>query len=130
MIDLRLAPMAAVTNVPFRLIARECGAGLLTSEEIDARGVNSIPLRGSGKPGFMDALEALGTYPLKDRLEHIECPTLVVWGSKGVIPKWYDAVGIWKDWANDVRGEEIDSGHMLAEEAPDATYQALRRFFA
>ena len=34
---LRLAPMAGVTNIPFRLIARACGAGLLTSEEIDAR---------------------------------------------------------------------------------------------
>ena len=31
--------------------------------------------------------------------------------------------------ANDVRGEEIDSGHMLAEEAPDATFQAFRKFF-
>ncbi len=39
-------------------------------------------LRGSGKPGFMDALEALGTYPLQDRLERIECPTLVVWGPR------------------------------------------------
>lgn len=29
--------MAGVTNAPFRLVARECGAGLLTSEEIDAR---------------------------------------------------------------------------------------------
>jgi nifR3 family TIM-barrel protein len=37
--DLRLAPMAAVTNAPFRLIARECGAGRLTSEELDARAV-------------------------------------------------------------------------------------------
>jgi tRNA-dihydrouridine synthase B len=36
-LDLRLAPMAGVTNAPFRLVARECGAGLLTSEEIDAR---------------------------------------------------------------------------------------------
>ena len=35
--ELRLAPMAGVTNAPFRLLARECGAGLLTSEEIDAR---------------------------------------------------------------------------------------------
>ncbi len=32
----RLAPMAAVTNGPFRLIARECGSGLTTTEEIDA----------------------------------------------------------------------------------------------
>src|SRR3989454_5249475 len=35
--DLRLAPMAGVTNAPFRLVCREAGAGLLTSEEIDAR---------------------------------------------------------------------------------------------
>ena len=35
-LDLRLAPMAGVTNAPFRLVARECGAGVLTSEEIDA----------------------------------------------------------------------------------------------
>jgi tRNA-dihydrouridine synthase B len=36
-LDLRLAPMAGVTNAPFRLVCRECGAGPLTSEEIDAR---------------------------------------------------------------------------------------------
>lgn len=36
-LDLRLAPMAGVTNAPFRLICRECGAGPLTTEEIDAR---------------------------------------------------------------------------------------------
>jgi len=32
----RLAPMAGVTNAPFRMVARECGSGLATSEEIDA----------------------------------------------------------------------------------------------
>ncbi|HTY78945.1 MAG TPA: tRNA dihydrouridine synthase DusB [Candidatus Bathyarchaeia archaeon] len=32
----RLAPMAAITNAPFRLIARECGSGLTTTEEMDA----------------------------------------------------------------------------------------------
>jgi haloacetate dehalogenase len=62
-------------------------------------------------------------------IRRISCPTLVLWGAKGVIPKWYDALALWKEWAGDVRGEEIDSGHMLAEEAPEATYQALRRFF-
>src|SRR5262249_56779728 len=31
-----LAPMAAISNAPFRLIARECGSGLTTTEEIDA----------------------------------------------------------------------------------------------
>ena len=44
-IDLRLAPMAAVTNAAFRLVARECGAGRLTSEELDAHAV----VRGNDK---------------------------------------------------------------------------------
>jgi haloacetate dehalogenase len=46
-----------------------------------------------------------------------------------VLPKWYDPLAVWKEWANDVQGEGIESSHMLAEEAPEATYQALRRFF-
>ncbi len=32
----RLAPMAAISNAPFRLIARECGSAMTTTEEIDA----------------------------------------------------------------------------------------------
>ncbi len=42
-----------------------------------------------------------------------------LWGNRGVIPKWYDPVGIWKEWASNVRGEEVESGHMPAEEAPE-----------
>jgi haloacetate dehalogenase len=36
---------------------------------------------------------------------------------------------VWRDHADDVRGKAIDSGHLLPEDAPDATYTALRRFF-
>ena len=32
----RLAPLAGISNAPFRLIARECGSGLTTTEEMDA----------------------------------------------------------------------------------------------
>ncbi len=32
----RLAPMASFTNAPFRAVARACGSGLTTNEEIDA----------------------------------------------------------------------------------------------
>ncbi len=35
----RLAPMAGLTNAPFRLLAQECGSALNTSEEIDAVGL-------------------------------------------------------------------------------------------
>jgi len=33
---IRLAPMASITNAPFRQICRECGSGYVTTEEIDA----------------------------------------------------------------------------------------------
>jgi haloacetate dehalogenase len=35
----------------------------------------------------------------------------------------------WQEWATDVRGFAIDSGHYLAEEAPEATARALIDFF-
>ena len=39
-------------------------------------------------------------------------------------------LAIWRDWADDVRGRAIDSGHYLAEEAPEATLTALEPFLA
>ena len=48
-LDLRLAPMAGITNAPFRLVCREAGAGRLTSEEIDARAL----VMGNGKTATM-----------------------------------------------------------------------------
>jgi pimeloyl-ACP methyl ester carboxylesterase len=35
---------------------------------------------GAGKPGFLSALKALGSYDFRDRLPEIDDPTLIVWG--------------------------------------------------
>jgi nifR3 family TIM-barrel protein len=51
---LRLAPMADVTNAPFRLVARECGSSMTTTEEIDATSL----VRGSVR-----ALDIVRHYP-------------------------------------------------------------------
>src|SRR5579859_360474 len=59
----------------------------------------------------------------------IQCPVLALWAGRGQLGQWYDVLGVWRDWADDVRGGPIDSGHYLAEEAPDATLAALRAFF-
>ncbi|PSK83583.1 hypothetical protein CLV63_14035 [Murinocardiopsis flavida] len=40
-----------------------------------------------------------------------------------------DPVEIWRDWADDVRGQGIDSGHHMAEEAPEAVASRLADFF-
>jgi haloacetate dehalogenase len=58
----------------------------------------------------------------------ITCPLLALWGAAG-IPSASGPLGIWREWAQDVRGEPIDSGHFVAEENPDATARALLDFF-
>jgi len=57
----------------------------------------------------------------------IERPLLVLYGNRG-LPGGEPLV-TWGRWAKDVEGEKIDSGHFLPEENPDATCDALLRFF-
>jgi haloacetate dehalogenase len=42
---------------------------------------------------------------------------------------WYDVLAVWREWAMDVRGWALASGHILPEEAPEETCAALRSFF-
>jgi haloacetate dehalogenase len=59
----------------------------------------------------------------------IQCPLLVLWGAKGKIGRWYDALAIWRQYASaGVSGGPINSGHYLAEEAPDEVLAALEPF--
>ena len=60
----------------------------------------------------------------------ITCPVLALWAARGVLAQWYDVLAIWRDWAEDVRGGALDSGHYLPEEAPEATAAELRAFFS
>jgi haloacetate dehalogenase len=60
----------------------------------------------------------------------IASPLLALWGARGYLQQWYDVLSIWRDWASDARGRALDCGHYLPEEAPDATYEELRAFFA
>ena len=60
----------------------------------------------------------------------IVCPLLALWGGKGRLGHWFDVLDVWREWADDVHGRPLDSGHMLQEEAPEETYAALREFFA
>jgi len=61
----------------------------------------------------------------------IGCPVLALWGATGLPANaGLDALALWRDWASDVCGFAIDSGHYLAEENPEATARALLEFFA
>jgi haloacetate dehalogenase len=59
----------------------------------------------------------------------IQCPLLVLWAGRDELGRWFDVLETWRAWADDVRGGPIDSGHFLAEEAPEETYEELRAFF-
>jgi haloacetate dehalogenase len=65
-----------------------------------------------------------------DRGKKIAAPLLALWGERAEMGRWYDILAIWREWAGDVRGRAIPSGHFLAEEAPDEVYAELRAFFA
>ncbi len=60
----------------------------------------------------------------------IRSPLLVLWSKRDDLEDLYgDPLLIWRDWADDVRGHGIDSGHHMAEEAPEALAVSLASFF-
>ena len=60
----------------------------------------------------------------------IGCPVLALWGAQGLpASAGLDPLACWRDWASDLRGSPVASGHYLPEENPVATAQALLDFF-
>ncbi|MEV4580936.1 alpha/beta hydrolase [Nonomuraea jabiensis] len=61
----------------------------------------------------------------------VTCPLLVSWSLRDDLEELHgDPLVIWREWATDVRGHGIDSGHHMAEEAPEALATALADFFS
>ena len=62
----------------------------------------------------------------------IGCPTLVLWSSRDDLEELFgDPRPIWADWTTDLRGGgPIDSGHHMAEDAPEELAAALTPFLA
>ncbi|KUN34151.1 alpha/beta hydrolase [Streptomyces longwoodensis] len=59
----------------------------------------------------------------------VRCPALILWSLRDDLEQLYgDPLRIWRDWATDVRGHGIDSGHHVAEEAPQDLAAALGDF--
>jgi len=59
----------------------------------------------------------------------LEMPVLVLWTPRAYLEELYgDPLVIWREWATDVRGPGIDSGHHVAEEAPADLAEAIDAF--
>ncbi|UXY20790.1 alpha/beta hydrolase [Streptomyces cynarae] len=61
----------------------------------------------------------------------VVCPLQVLWATRDDMAELYgDVLGVWRGWAGDrLEGGPIDSGHHMAEEAPEALVTALRAFW-
>jgi haloacetate dehalogenase len=66
----------------------------------------------------------------QDRAEGrlIKCPTYFLWGSDYIGKGHAAPLDVWRTWADNVEGQEISSGHFLAEENPAGTAAALIGF--
>jgi pimeloyl-ACP methyl ester carboxylesterase len=87
-------------------------------------------IRGAGRPGFLPALEALTTYPIRDRLTEIACPTLIVWGREDRLVPVRDA-DTFDELIPDSRKVIFDdTGHVPQMERPARFNRLLADFLA
>jgi haloacetate dehalogenase len=60
----------------------------------------------------------------------LKMPILVLWGNSSSVGKRFaDPLGLWRQRAEDVRGEALPSGHNVNEEAPQQVLDWFLRFF-
>jgi haloacetate dehalogenase len=59
----------------------------------------------------------------------IQVPIMVLWGAGGRPHHIGKMLEVWQQWADDVRGEPLECGHFIPEEAPDALCDRLLAFF-
>src|SRR5579884_322745 len=87
-------------------------------------------VKGSGKPGFIDAFDSLMSYRIRDRLPEIRVPTLIAWGADDRLVPVRDADEFERLIPNSRKVVFDDTGHMPQLERPEAFNELLRDFIA
>ena len=109
---LRAATLNLVVAHPSRL------AAALAAEQV----------RGAGTPGFLQGLEAVIGYDIRDRLPQIACPTLIVWGARDRLISARDADVFEELIPNARKVVYADTGHMAMLERPTEFNALLEQF--
>jgi pimeloyl-ACP methyl ester carboxylesterase len=117
-------------------VTRRPGLRALTLKDV-ARYPSQLPaqlvaeqLRGAGKPGFVDALEANLSYDYRHRLPEIVCPTLVVWGKSDRVISVRDA-DVYTELIPNARKVILpDTGHVPMLERPGKFNALLEQFLS
>ncbi len=60
--------------------------------------------------------------------QRLECPVLALWGTQAFVGRGYEPLSVWQQYATDVCGAALPTGHFLPEEAPELVIAALRDF--
>jgi haloacetate dehalogenase len=60
--------------------------------------------------------------------QKVECPVLALWGERSHTARCYEPLSVWQQYAADVRGYSLPTGHFVPEEAPERVSAALRDF--
>jgi len=84
----------------------------------------------AGRPGFIDALEALLDYDFQDRLGDIRAPTLIVWGSDDMLVPVKDASEFERLIPHARKVIFDDTGHVAMLERPETFNRCLMEFVA
>ena len=60
----------------------------------------------------------------------LDMPLLTLWAKRGVIETCFDTLGLWRQRAERIEGEALDTTHYMAEEIPDDIAARMSHFFA
>jgi haloacetate dehalogenase len=137
-------PERLLAAAPEAVVDDALGGGWGSPARVFGAGVRLAYLRALRRPETVHAIceeyRAAATLDLQhdaaDRRagRRIRCPVLALWSARGPVGTWYgDAggpLGIWRAWADDVRGQALAGGHFFPEELPDETAAALTGFFS
>ena len=62
-------------------------------------------------------------------VKQIECPILVLWGENSHCGRHFRVMEAWAEWAKNLRGWALPTGHYPAEQRADLVYAAFGAFF-
>lgn len=93
-----------------------------------------IAIPGSAQSICADYRASAGIDLVHDRADvaagrRLSQPLRVLWGAHGVVGACFDVPALWRERADDVSARAVDSGHYLAEEAPQAVLDEAFEFF-
>ena len=87
-------------------------------------------MKALGKPGYLDALDAVLLYDFRDRLEEISCPALLLWGEKDMLVPVADADEFERRIPDARKVLLEDTGHAPQLERPTEFNRELFAFLA